>query len=74
VSVCARAQVYVHVCVQECGCVCVGECFGGVDGCVPLSLTMLVVPLMYVSVVCFCLYANHFQDTFLVVKLGELRT
>ena len=59
-----------HVCVQECGCVCGGgECFGGVDGCVPL--TMLVVQLMYVSVVCFCLYAYHFQDTFLVVKLGE---
>ena len=53
-------------------CVCGGgggECFGGVDGCVPL--TMLVVQLMYVSVVCFCLYAYHFQDTFLVVKLGE---
>ena len=28
--------------------------------------------LIYVSiVVCLCLYAYHFQDTFLVAKLGE---
>ena len=43
-------------------------CFGGAGGCICLKLC----PLMYVSVVvCLCLYAYRFRDTFLVVKLGE---
>ena len=49
-------------------CVCV--VLVGADGCIPLSLTML-------ADVCQCCLLKHvcmltaFQDTFLVIKLGE---
>ena len=70
ICVCVHAGVYIYVCVCVCvrGCVCAHVLFWWCGWVYTSKLTLAD----YVSVViCLCLHAYRFQDTFLVVKLGD---